>query len=80
MDNTVFMQQLRFFKRINRKVCLVKAFATDLSHFLQCSLQQGYELIVCLDVNENMKTGRIARAFQALDLIETMEMFYQGPE
>jgi len=39
MDNIVFMQQLRFFKRINRKVCPVKAFATDLSHFLQCSLQ-----------------------------------------
>ena len=27
-----------------------------------------------------MKTGRIARAFQALGLIETMEMFYQGLE
>ena len=37
-------------------------------------------MIVCLDANEHMKVGRLARVFRLLGLLETMEMFYQGPE
>ena len=33
-DNTVFMQQLRYFQRKERNICLVKAFTIDLLYFL----------------------------------------------
>ena len=79
-NNTVFMQQLRYFQRKKRNICPVKAFTIDLSYFLQQSLQQGFELIVCLDINKNMKVDHLARVFRSLDLLETMQMFYQGVE
>ena len=35
IDNTVFMQQLRYFQRKERNIYPVKAFTIDLLHFLQ---------------------------------------------
>ena len=63
-ENTVYMQQLRYFRHIRRNICPIKAFAADFEAYLQSSLQQGFELIICLDANENMKVGRLARSFK----------------
>ena len=80
IENTVHVQQLRYFRRINRNICPIKAFAIGFGECLQLSLQKGFELIVCLDDNENMKFGKLARVFRSLGLLETTDVFCQGPE
>ena len=48
----------------------------DLTTFTKESLQQGYEIIICLDVNENMVTGRISKIFCEIGLIESTSLFH----
>jgi len=71
-DNMVFMQQLRYFKRIIRDKYPIKAFFEDLSYYLRRSMQDGFEIVLSLDRNENMRYGRIARTLSNLELIETL--------
>ena len=56
----------------------MKAFTIDLTQFIKESLQQGYTIIVCLDVNKNMQVSRIVKIFSVIDLIETTKLFYSG--
>ena len=41
IDNTVFIQQLRYFQRKERNICPVKAFTIDLSHFYNNLYSKG---------------------------------------
>ena len=63
MENMVYMQQLCYFRRIGQNLYPIKAFAIDLTQFIQTLLQQGFKIIICLNANENMVTGRIVKIF-----------------
>jgi len=67
----VHQQQLRFWQWHNRFIYPRKAFAIDIEEYLKTSLSEGYAIILCLDSNENMITGRLFKLFTTLGLIET---------
>ena len=58
-SNTVHQQQLRYWQRHNRNICPRKAFALDIKEHLHNSLQEGFAIILCLDSNEDMTSGRL---------------------
>ena len=74
-NNTVFMQQLRYFQRIKREICLTKAFTYNLRDYIQTSIQQGFEIILSIDANEIMQCGRTATLLKSIGLIETTSLF-----
>ena len=38
-------------------------------------MEEGYEIVLSIDTNENLKNGKLQRAFLAIDLIETSALF-----
>ena len=46
-----------------------------LSACVQASLQNGFEIMLSLDANENMRKGKIKSKFKALGLVETTSLF-----
>ena len=49
----------------------MKAFTINLLQHIKQLLQDGFDIIIALDRNENMHDGRICTLFQELGLIET---------
>jgi len=78
-SNTVHQQQLRYWQRHNRNICPRKAFALDIKEHLQKSLQEGFAIILCLDSNEDMTSGRLFKVFTQMGLIETYKTQTQLP-
>ena len=72
--NTVYRQHIRYFDTIGRRGCPRKLFREDLRNFLLQCVAEGERLIIMLDANENMHTGKLARLFRApdLDLVDTV--------
>ena len=62
---------MRYFQRIDRDRCPTKAFCNDISDYLKVSIESGFEIVLSLDGNENMKYGRIAKALLNLSLSKT---------
>ena len=56
---------------MKRELCPIKAFAEDAHEHLKKALQQGYETILSIDANENMRVGRLETLFKSLGLVET---------
>ena len=69
------MQQLCYFQRIKREICLTKAFTYNLRDYIQTSIQQGFEIILSIDANEIMQCGRTATLLKSIGLIETTSLF-----
>jgi hypothetical protein len=47
--------------------------------FLQISVQQGYNIILSLDRNENMRGGKLSQGFSNLRLVEISQLFSKLP-
>ena len=72
--NTVYRQHLRHFKTLGRIGCPRNFFRMDLRQFLLQCLADGEKIILMLDANENMETGKLARLFRSteLDLVDAV--------
>ena len=75
IENTIFLQQLYYFKRIRRKIYPTKAFVIVIAAFIADSIDQGFEIVLSLDGNENMRTSNIARLLLKLRMIENSYLF-----
>ena len=53
----------------------MKAFREDISQFLNNTLEEGYNIILVIDVNENIRDGKLQKAFSKIGLIEISELF-----
>ena len=69
------MQQLRYFQKIGRDRYPTKAFCNDISDYLKESMESGFEIVLSLEGNENMRCRRIAKALLNLGLSETSQLF-----
>jgi len=74
-NNTVYQQQLRYFRKIERNICPIKAFAANLYNFIKQSIDDGYSIVLSLYRNENMTNGRIQKLFSKLGIKESMSRF-----
>ena len=72
--NTVYRQQHRHFSSQGRRGCPRSFFREDLRQFLLQCIAQEERVILMLDANENMKTGKLARMFRepGLDLVDAV--------
>ena len=77
--NTNYLQQKQYFNGVNRVIYLRKAFRIDFVEFLKSSINQKYSLIICIDSNENMRSGKIEKLFTKLGLIELSQQFSSAP-
>ena len=68
------MQQLCYFK-IGREIYPTKAFVIDIAAFIADSIDQGFEIVLSLDGNENMRTGNITKSLLKLRMIEISQLF-----
>ena len=70
---------MQYFQRTNRDLCPIKAFAIDLVSFIKNWMQNSFEIILCIDGNKNMHSGRLAKEFKKLGLVESTSRFTSGP-
>ena len=47
----------------------------DLASFIKNSIQNSFEIILCIDSNENIHSRRLAKEFRKLDLVELTSRF-----
>ena len=73
------MQQEQYFRNIKREIYLLATFCQDLIQVLSKTLQEGYETILSIDANENMREGKLQRAFSLIGLIETTQLYSDKP-
>ena len=69
---SVYAQHQRFFDERLDDICPWEAFIRDLCADLDSWLEQGEQLIVALDANEDLRSGPVATAFQARNLWEVL--------
>ena len=72
---TVYRQQQRHFSSIGRHGCPRRFFREDLREFLLQCIAQNERVILMLDANENMGSGKLARIFQepGIDLVDAVK-------
>ena len=56
-------------------ICPQKAFREDLIKFIYLSIDQGYDLIICLDENENIRNRKLASKLNQSGLVKTSYLF-----
>jgi hypothetical protein len=69
---TVYAQHRTYFNAVNDTRCPRKAFVEDLMADLQEPIQQGDNIIVMLDGNEDMREGFLADEFKKMNLREVI--------
>ena len=69
---TVYAQHRTYFNTINDDRCPREAFITDLMIEIQETLQEGDNIIVMLDGNEDMRSGALSNAFHTCTLREVI--------
>ena len=53
-NNTVYMQQERYYRLKQLPICSLTAFREDISKFLSKTLSDRFNIILSIDANENM--------------------------
>jgi hypothetical protein len=74
----VYAQHRTYFNTINDDRCPREAFITDLMIEIQETLQEGDNIIVMLDGNEDMRSGALSEAFHSCHLREVI-LEWHGP-
>ena len=69
---SVYAQQQRFFDEQLDDICPREAFVRDLCNEIDTWLEQGEQLIVALDANEELRRGPVSTAFQQRNLREVL--------
>lgn len=69
---TVYAQHWTYFNTIDDDRCPREAFITGLVIAIQESLQEGDNIIVMLDGNEDMRSGALSNAFHTCTLREVI--------
>jgi hypothetical protein len=68
----VYAQQQRFFDEQLDDICPREAFVRDLCNEIDTWLEQGDQLIVALDANEELRRGPVSTAFKQRNLREVL--------
>jgi hypothetical protein len=69
---TVYAQQLQYFADTDRDVCPRSAFLIDLRRDIAQWMESGEQVMVCLDANEDNRSGEVAKTFKSLGLREVL--------
>ena len=77
--NTVYQQQLRYFcNKLKIDTCPRTLFCQQLCEFLQFSIDKGINIVLSIDSNENMDTGKLAQNLKELHLKEIYNSKFQA--
>jgi hypothetical protein len=68
----VYAQHQHYFDEQLDDICPREAFTRDLCKEIDVWLEQGEQLVIALDANEDMRNGSVAAAFQARNLREVL--------
>ena len=63
-ENTVHRQQERCFHLHQRTICPLTAFRVDVVQIISQSLSERNEIVLSIDANENMRDGKLQKAFE----------------
>ena len=69
---SVYAQQQRFFDEHLEDICPRKAFIRDLFVEMDTWIEQGEQIIVALDANEELRRGEVATAFHEQNMREVL--------
>jgi hypothetical protein len=69
---SVYAQQQRFFDEQLDDICPREAFIRDLFAAMDTWIEQGEQVIVALDANEELRSGKIATAFHERNMKEVL--------
>jgi hypothetical protein len=75
---SVYAQQQRYLDEQMDDVCPREAFIRDLCAEMDEWIEQGEQLIIALDANEDLRSGPVARAFKQRDMREVLLMRHGG--
>jgi hypothetical protein len=69
---SVYAQQQQFFDEQLDDICPREAFIRDLFAAMDTWIEQGKQVIVVLDANEELRNGKIATAFHERNMKEVL--------
>ena len=78
-NNTVYMQQERYYRLKQLSIYPLTAFWEDITKFLSKTLSDEFNIILSIDANENIRDRKLQQAFNSLGLIETTSLFSNEP-
>ena len=76
MTNMVYNQQLRYLQNTNRYICPHDAFRKDLASVISSTICNNTDLILCIDINENVKDRKLQHLFSLFNLIEALAQYF----
>ena len=75
MQNTIFKQYLRYYRKNSIRIYLIKVFISDIVKFIIDSMSKEFSIIVSLDANKNVYKGKLQKLFKEISLVETSKLF-----